>query len=128
VIFIFSRITYHDKSSTPEALNLTTTLTLEQLPMQAVILAAGKGSRLNPITLNRTKAMVPILGKPIVERVMEGLAQNGIQDFILVVSREDSEVTRYFQEQSTLKVKLQFVIAWPRPICATALSFPPATT
>lgn len=90
--------------------------------MQAVILAAGKGSRLNPITLNRTKAMVPILGKPIVERVMEGLAQNGIEDFVLVVSREDSEVTRYFKEQSTLKVKLQFVIQPERLGMANALS------
>ncbi len=90
--------------------------------MQAVILAAGKGSRLNPITLNRTKAMVPILGKPIVERVMESLAQNGIEDFILVVSREDNEVTRYFQEQSTLKVKLQFVVQPERLGMANALS------
>lgn len=90
--------------------------------MQAVILAAGKGSRLNPITLNRTKAMVPILGKPIVERVMESLAQNGIEDFVLVVSREDNEVTRYFKEQSTLKVKLQFVIQPERLGMANALS------
>lgn len=90
--------------------------------MQAVILAAGKGSRLNPITLNRTKAMVPILGKPIVERVMEGLVQNGIHDFILVVSREDGEVGRYFREQSALKVKLQFVVQPERLGMANALS------
>ncbi len=57
--------------------------------MQAVILAAGKGSRLHPITTNRSKAMLPILGKPIVERVMEHLAINGIDDFILVVSPDD---------------------------------------
>lgn len=90
--------------------------------MQAVILAAGKGSRLNPITLNRTKAMVPILGKPIVERVMEGLVQNGIHDFILVVSREDGEVGRYFQEQSALEVNLQFVVQPERLGMANALS------
>jgi bifunctional UDP-N-acetylglucosamine pyrophosphorylase/glucosamine-1-phosphate N-acetyltransferase len=90
--------------------------------MQAVILAAGKGSRLNPITLNRTKAMVPILGKPIVERVMEGLVQNGIRDFILVVSREDGEVGRYFREQSALKVKLQFIIQPERLGMANALT------
>jgi bifunctional UDP-N-acetylglucosamine pyrophosphorylase/glucosamine-1-phosphate N-acetyltransferase len=90
--------------------------------MQAVILAAGKGSRLNPITLNRSKAMVPILGKPIVERVMEELVQNGIQDFILVVSREDSEVGRYFREQSALKVNLQFVFQPERLGMANALS------
>jgi NDP-sugar pyrophosphorylase family protein len=90
--------------------------------MQAVILAAGKGSRLNPITLNRSKAMLPILGKPIVERVMEGLVENGIRDFILIVSREDSEVVRYFQAQSALEVKLQFVIQPERLGMAHALS------
>ncbi|HHE71729.1 MAG TPA: hypothetical protein ENL34_05555, partial [Chloroflexi bacterium] len=36
--------------------------------MQGVILAAGKGSRLHPITMQRSKAMLPILGRPIVER------------------------------------------------------------
>ena len=55
--------------------------------MQAVILSAGKGSRLNPITLTRTKAMLPILGKPIIERVMETLTRNGIRQFILVINR-----------------------------------------
>jgi dTDP-glucose pyrophosphorylase len=38
--------------------------------MQGIILAAGKGSRLQQITLTRSKAMLPILGKPIVERVI----------------------------------------------------------
>ena len=90
--------------------------------MQAVILAAGKGSRLNPITLNRTKAMVPILGKPIVERVMETLAQNGIREFIMVVSHEDGEVGRYFREQTTLNADIQFVIQAERLGMANALS------
>lgn len=90
--------------------------------MQAVILAAGKGSRLNPITLNRTKAMVPILGKPIVERVMETLVQSGIGEFILVISREDGEVGRYFREQSTLEVDIQFVVQPERLGMANALS------
>lgn len=90
--------------------------------MQAVILAAGKGSRLNPITLNRTKAMLPILGKPIVERVIETLVQNGIREIIMVISREDSEVGRYFREQSTLDVSLQFVVQPERLGMANALS------
>jgi NDP-sugar pyrophosphorylase family protein len=90
--------------------------------MQAVILAAGKGSRLNPITLNRSKAMVPILGKPIVERVMETLLKNGVRDFILVVSREDSEVGQYFREQSPLDINLQYVVQPERLGMANALS------
>jgi len=90
--------------------------------MQGVILAAGKGSRLHPITLNRTKAMVPILGKPIVERVMETMVQNGIREFVSVVSRKDSEVGRYFREETTLDVAIEFVIQPERLGVANALS------
>ncbi|MFQ5578627.1 MAG: sugar phosphate nucleotidyltransferase, partial [Anaerolineae bacterium] len=89
--------------------------------MQAVILAAGKGSRLNPITLRRSKAMVPILGRPIVERVMETLAQNGIRRFIMVISRQDSEVGQYFREETTLKADIRFVIQPERLGMANAL-------
>lgn len=77
--------------------------------MQGVILAAGKGSRLHPITTNRSKAMLPILGRPIVERVMLSLHENGINDFILVVSADDKEIVHYFQEESQLSVNIQFV-------------------
>ena len=50
--------------------------------MQGVILAAGRGVRLKPITLARSKAMAPVLGKPIVERVMDNLVANGLDDLI----------------------------------------------
>ncbi|MFQ5611804.1 MAG: sugar phosphate nucleotidyltransferase [Anaerolineae bacterium] len=90
--------------------------------MQAVILAAGKGSRLHPITLNRSKAMVPILGKPMVARVIERLVQNGIREIVMVISKEDSEVGRYFRDQSGLDVDIQFVIQPERRGMADALS------
>jgi bifunctional UDP-N-acetylglucosamine pyrophosphorylase/glucosamine-1-phosphate N-acetyltransferase len=66
--------------------------------------------------------MAPILGKPIVERVMETLFQNGVREFVLVVSREDNELEQYFREQSELKVALQFVIQPERLGMAHALS------
>jgi len=90
--------------------------------MQGVILAAGKGSRLHPITLKRSKAMLPVLGQPIVERVMETMVQNGIRHFILVVSREDGDVGRYFREHTHLDVDIQFVIQKERLGMANALS------
>lgn len=77
--------------------------------MQGVILAAGKGSRLQPITLTRSKAMVPILGKPIVERVMEDLTINGVDDFILVVSPDDRHIGRYFRRESQIEADVRFV-------------------
>lgn len=77
--------------------------------MQAVILAAGRGTRLHPITKNRTKAMCPVVGKPIVERVMDTLAANGIDQFILVIHPDDDEIQPYFEHQSTLQAQIQFV-------------------
>jgi NDP-sugar pyrophosphorylase family protein len=77
--------------------------------MQAVILAAGRGSRLRPITDTRSKPMLPILGKPIVERVIENLALCGLRDFILVVNPEDSEIREHFQHNVTMDVNVHFV-------------------
>jgi NDP-sugar pyrophosphorylase family protein len=84
-------------------------------------LAAGKGSRLHPITLKRSKAMLPILGKPIVERVMETLWANGIKDFILVVSQDDRDIVKYFNEESELGVNITFVVQEERLGMANAL-------
>ena len=89
--------------------------------MQAVILAAGKGSRLHPITTSRSKAMLPILGKPIVERVMEMLACNGVDDFILVVSQNDRRITRYFHRESRFQADVRFVYQPQRLGMADAL-------
>ena len=44
---------------------------------QAVILAAGEGQRLRPFTVTKPKVMLSIAGKPILQYVIESLAQNG---------------------------------------------------
>ena len=84
-------------------------------------MAAGKGSRLHPITLKRSKAMLPILGKPIVERVMENIYANGVKDFILVVSQDDRDIVKYFNEESELEVNITFVVQEERLGMANAL-------
>jgi NDP-sugar pyrophosphorylase family protein len=89
--------------------------------VQGVILAAGKGSRLHPITIKRSKAMVPILGRPIVERVMETIYDNGISDFVLVVSEDDEEIEHYFREECLLPVRIQFAIQKERRGMADAV-------
>ena len=89
--------------------------------MQGVILAAGKGSRLHPITTTRSKAMLPILGRPIVERVMESISIHGINDFVLVTSSEDKEIVQYFEQECGLPVSIQFVFQEQRLGMADAL-------
>ena len=70
--------------------------------MQCVILAAGKGTRLRPVTLKRSKAMAPVAGKPIVHRVIDTFRTKGIQEFILVVSPDDMGLQSYFQHNEDL--------------------------
>jgi NDP-sugar pyrophosphorylase family protein len=53
--------------------------------------------------------MVPVLGKPLVERVMEDLYANGIEDFVLVVSPGDRDIVRYFRRESPLDADIRFV-------------------
>ena len=88
---------------------------------QAVILAAGKGTRLHPVTLDRTKAMAPIVGKPIVARVVELFIENGIKDFVLVVSPDDNEIVEYF-ENTPINADFQFIEQPERRGMADALS------
>jgi NDP-sugar pyrophosphorylase family protein len=77
--------------------------------MQAVILAAGRGKRLRPITLKRSKAMAPVLGKPIVERVMEGLAAQGVDEFVVVASPDDQKIMHHFDQLSELQARVRIV-------------------
>ena len=90
--------------------------------MQGVILAAGKGSRLHQLTLSRSKAMIPILGKPIVERVLETFVQNGVHEVIMVVSRLDGDVRTHFADFNRLPVKIEYVEQVERLGMANALS------
>ena len=63
---------------------------------QAVILAAGRGTRLGPLTKDRPKSMLPIAGKPIIARLMDCLYAGGIREFIVVVGSDDRPIADYF--------------------------------
>jgi dTDP-glucose pyrophosphorylase len=77
--------------------------------MQAVILAAGRGKRLHPITFQRSKAMLPVLGQPIISRIVESIASNGVSDFIIVTSPDDEQLTTYFQDNPLSEINIRFV-------------------
>ena len=77
--------------------------------MQGIILAAGRGKRLRPITLERSKAMAPVLGKPIIERVMEGLVTQGVDEFVVVAGPDDQKLVHHFEQVSELQARVQIV-------------------
>jgi UDP-N-acetylglucosamine diphosphorylase/glucosamine-1-phosphate N-acetyltransferase len=66
--------------------------------MQAVILAAGEGKRIRPLTRSRPKVMLPVANRPIIEYVIEALEKNGIREIIVVVGYRKEQVIRYLNQ------------------------------
>lgn len=64
--------------------------------MKAVILAAGEGNRMRPLTSNRPKVMLPVANKPIVEHLLIEAKGAGITEFIFIVGYCDDQVRDYF--------------------------------
>jgi len=63
--------------------------------MQAIILAAGEGVRVRPLTRSRPKAMIPVANRPIIEYVIDALLKNGIREIVVVVGYRKEQVTRF---------------------------------
>lgn len=61
-----------------------------------VVLAAGEGTRLRPLTSNRPKTMLPAAGRPILEHVLDVLVDSGIERLCLVVGYQRERVQEYF--------------------------------
>lgn len=78
--------------------------------MQAVILAAGRGKRLHPLTLTRSKAMLPVLGKPMLARIIEAIAANSITNFVIVHSPTDQQIPAYFSKYGQSGLQISFVV------------------
>jgi UDP-N-acetylglucosamine diphosphorylase/glucosamine-1-phosphate N-acetyltransferase len=78
--------------------------------MKAVILAAGEGKRLRPITSSKPKPMIPLLGNPILEHTILGLKAAGINHFLLIVGYKQELIKNHFHKASSqLDVKIDFI-------------------
>jgi len=66
--------------------------------MQAVILAAGEGRRLRPLTRSRPKALIPVGNVPIIDYVIEALLASGIRDIIVVVGYRREQVIGHLNQ------------------------------
>ena len=64
--------------------------------MKAIILAAGEGRRMRPLTYTRPKVMLPLANKPILEHLLIEAEKAGIREFIFVVGYHDEQVRNYF--------------------------------
>ena len=76
--------------------------------MKAVILAAGEGNRMRPLTATRPKVMLPIANKPIMEHLLIEAREAGIKEFILIVGYCDQQVRDYFGRGEKLGVDISY--------------------
>ena len=76
---------------------------------QAIILAAGEGQRLRPFTATKPKVMLSIAGKPILQHVVESLAQNGIRNIVLVVGYKKEQVFDHMGAGAQFGVDITYV-------------------
>lgn len=76
--------------------------------MKAMILAAGKGTRVRPITHEIPKPMIPILQKPVMEFLLELLRQHGFDQIMVNVSHLAEEIESYFRDGQRFGVQIAY--------------------
>lgn len=77
--------------------------------MKCVILAAGEGKRMHPLTFTRPKVMLPIANKPILEWNLINAIEAGIKDFVIIVGYKSEMVRNYFGNGQRWNVNIEYV-------------------
>lgn len=76
--------------------------------MKAVVLAAGEGVRLQPITLTRPKHMIKVGGKPLLEHCLNAIKASGIKEILIVVHYMGEAIRKYFGDGEKLGLKIEY--------------------
>ncbi len=78
--------------------------------MKAVVLAAGEGQRLRPLTFTRPKHMIPLGGKPVLEHLVGTLKEVGIEEILIVVNYKNEVIREHFGSGERFNVKINYVL------------------
>ena len=77
--------------------------------MKAIILTAGEGTRMRPLTVTKPKTMLQVGGKPILQYNVEALRDAGIKDITMVVGYREEIIKEYFKNGTHLGVTINYV-------------------
>ncbi len=77
--------------------------------MRGVVLAAGDGGRLRPLTDRQPKVLLPVRGRPLISYPLEALVSQGITDIAIVVGYRARQVTEALQSWAPRDCSLEFV-------------------
>jgi len=78
--------------------------------MKAVVMAGGEGTRLRPLTSNQPKPMVPIVGKPCMEHILELLKLHGFEDVIVTVAFLPQAIRSYFGSGESIGMNVEYSV------------------
>jgi dTDP-glucose pyrophosphorylase len=76
--------------------------------MKAVILAAGKGTRMRNLTADLPKPMLRVHGRPILEHILEGLRGTGVSEFFIVTGHRADVIREYFGDGSRWEARIDY--------------------
>src|SRR5437879_13573737 len=75
---------------------------------RAVLLAAGRGTRMRELTAGLPKPMIKVRGKPILLHIVEGLQAAGIKDFLIIVGYHGDAVRNYFGDGTCFGLQIRY--------------------
>jgi NDP-sugar pyrophosphorylase family protein len=84
----------------------------------ALLLTAGLGTRLRPLTYARAKAAVPVNGDPLARRIIRWLAGRGIHEFVLNLHHRPATIASVIGDGSDLGVRVRY--SWEQPVLGSA--------
>jgi mannose-1-phosphate guanylyltransferase/phosphomannomutase len=78
--------------------------------VKAVVMAGGEGTRLRPLTSSQPKPMVPIVGKPCIEHVLELLRRHDLREVIVTLAFMPQAIRTYFGDGEALEMELEYSV------------------
>jgi UDP-N-acetylglucosamine diphosphorylase/glucosamine-1-phosphate N-acetyltransferase len=76
--------------------------------MECVVLAAGEGKRMRPLTAKRPKVMLPLANRPMMEHLVLATRDTGIKDFVFVVGYGEREIRKHFGDGSAFGINVTY--------------------
>lgn len=77
--------------------------------MKAVILLAGKGTRMQPLTATCPKVMLPVANRPILEHIVAAGVQAGLEGFVFITGYQEKQIKEYFGDGSRWGLEIDYV-------------------
>ena len=75
---------------------------------RAVLLAAGRGTRMREMTAERPKPMLEVRGKPVLQYIVQGLREAGVREFLIIVGYHADAMQNFFGDGSRYNIEIQY--------------------